>query len=124
MTPAELLMHEANPHAAIGEENDLIKMVQEVSDLEGRLYKLEIVSTKDASHANAYCLWNPWGESPNAGESYNVGHVKDTGLLCLGKGTTENVLESPFTLDFVLPRAAFWVTGFSVLKESGHFPQL
>lgn len=118
---AEICMREFNANALIGTENGLNVMLEDVSDPDGRIYRLEYQSTPDGLHAVAFCRYNPWG-TPNGGEEYMVGHVDTNGFICVGLQSVKNVRASPYDLRFVIQRGRFWCTAFSVLKETGHFP--
>lgn len=116
-------MRKHNANALVGVEADGIVMIEDVTDGDGRMYRLEYRSTPDTHHAIAFCRWNPWG-TLNGGEQYTVGHVDSDGFLCLGKAHTgKGLCDSPYDLEYVIARARFWTTAFSILKETGEFPQ-
>ena len=121
MTIAESIMRQANPHAMVGNDENTVVMIEDHTDPDGRIYRLEYQSTRDGRHAIAWCRYNPWG-SPNAGEEYEVGHVANDGFICVGQESVRSVSESPYRLSYVIERARYWCTGFSVLQESGTFP--
>ena len=108
----------------MGEEDGHLVMIEDVTDPDGRMYRLEYRASHDGLRAVAYCLYNPWGGpgNPNAGEDYLVGHARDDGFLCVGKESVDKLDESPYDLDHVIQRARYWCTAFSVLKETGVFP--
>ena len=118
---AQAIMNEANPNALTGTENGVEIMIEDVSDPDGRIYRLEYQSTADGRHAIAFCRFNPWG-TLNGGEAYEVGHVDANGFLCVGKQSVKTVRASPYDLRYVIQRSRFWCTAFSVLKETGEFP--
>ncbi len=122
MARAEDIMVRANPNVLVGDEDDCVVMIEDVSDPDGRIYRMEYQSTPDGEHAVAYCRYNPWG-TPNDGEPATVGHCFDDGLLCLGREHAASPAQSPYDLKTVIQRARFWCTAFSVLKETGEFPQ-
>ncbi len=97
---------------------------EDVTDPDGRMYQLGYISTRDGTRAVAYCLFNPWGGEgrPNAGVGYATAHCAGSGFLCLGETAVTNVESSPYSLDFVIQRARFWCTAFSVYMEQGEFP--
>ena len=127
MTTAELLMRQFNRNGLIGEnEAGHVCLIEDVIDDpgDGRVYRIEIESTPDGRHAIAFCRFNPWGDI-NGGEEYQTGHVDSNGFLCLGPDHRgKDVESSPYELGFVIKRARYWCTGFSVLKETGEFPNL
>ena len=123
MTPAEQIMLQANPNSLIGVDDDgAVVMIEDVTDPDGRLYRLEYRSTVDGRHAVGFCRFNPWG-GVNGGEAYAMGHVAENGFLCFGADHGgQDVATSPYNISFVIRRARFWCTAFSVLKETGQFP--
>lgn len=125
-TTAEGLMRASNPSALIAEDGANVVMIEDVTDPDQRMYRLEYRATPDGRRAIAYCLFNPWGGvgNPSAGSVYEVSHVGADGLICVGVGTTHDLANSPFSLAFVLARARFWCTAFSVFRETGAFPSV
>lgn len=125
MTRAEQIMREFNPNALIAvDEDESIVMIEDVKDPDGRFYRLEHRSTPDGERAISRCLYNPWGEV-NGGEEYDIAHVASDGFLCLGDDHEGRELEgSPYDIDYVIRRARYWCTAFSVLKETREFPQM
>lgn len=123
MKSAEIIMKEFNPNALIGMDTDgALVMIEDVRDPDGRLYRMEYRSTADGAHAVAYCRTNPWG-AVNGGVGYHRGHVSSSGFLCLGNGhLSESVADSSYDLAFAIQRGRYWCTAFSVLKETGYFP--
>jgi hypothetical protein len=116
------IMRQFNPNAFIGEENGVLVMIEDVTDPDYRLYRIEYQSTYDGRHAIAYCRHNPWG-TLNGGISYSTGHVGENGILCIGKDHTSAAKSSPYDLATAIQRGRYWCTAFSVLKETGTFPQ-
>jgi len=125
MSVAEDIMYRLNRNAVIGEDDDgAIVMIEDVTDTDGRFYRLEHRSSPDGRHAIAKCLYSPWG-AVNGGEEYSVGHVAEDGFLCLGSDHPgRGVEDSPYDIEYVIKRARYWCTGFSYLKEHGDFPQM
>lgn len=122
MSHAYQQMQEFNPNALVGRDGNVEIMIEDVSDPDGRLYRMEYQSTEDGRHAIAFCRYNPWG-SPDGGESPLRGHCFEDGLLCMGTRHPRSPRESSDTLAAVIQRARYWCTAFSVLKETGNFPQ-
>ena len=124
--PAARMMSSLNPNALVGFEEGKVIMIEDHSDPDGRMFRIEYRSTTDGQHALAYCLHNPWDGTgrPNAGEAYGVGHVAEDGFLCLGTDSTRSLQCSPYDLERVILRSRYWCTGFSVLKETGAYPNL
>lgn len=124
MTNAEEIMLQENPNALVGIDDDgEVVMIEDVTDADGRMYRLEYRSTPDGEQAVAFCRYNPWGDV-NGGEAYVTGHVAENGFLCLGTDHDgQDVKSSPYNIAFIIRRARYWCTGFSVLKETGTFPK-
>lgn len=125
MSQAQDTMRRLNPNAFVGEEDGCAIMIEDVTDPDGRMYRLEFRATADGSKAIAFCLHNPWGASgqPNAGVEYTEGHVAENGFVCVGSESIRELAKSPYDLEFTVRRARFWCTGFSAFKETGVFPQ-
>ena len=123
MNRAEEIMVAANPSGLIGVDDDgATVMIEDVADADGRLYRLEYRSTSDGAHAVAFCCHNPWGDV-NGEEPFESGHVDENGFICLGPDHEgQEIEDSPYDIAWVIQRARFWCTGFSVLKETGAFP--
>lgn len=125
-SPATSVMRSMNPNALVAEENGYAVFIEERwdCDTDRRLYKLEYRSTFDGRHAIAYCLKNPWsnGASPNAGVEVTKGHVFSDGLLCLNSEHARSPERSSMDLKTVIQRSRYWTLAFSVLKETGTFP--
>jgi len=118
-------MIQHNRNALIGRDADgAICMIEDWTDPDGRMYRMEYRSTPDGNHALAFCRHNPWGGGPNSGVNYATGHVNTDGLLCIGNDHGSDYARSPYNLATVIMRGRYWCTGFSVLKETGSFPQL
>lgn len=120
MSRAFQMMKSANPNALIGPDYDgSVAMIEDHTDPDGRMYRIELKSTPDACHAIAYCRYNPWGNNPY---SYPDSHLKDNGFICLCQNATETLSNSPINLKDAISRARFWCTGYSYLREHGSFP--
>jgi hypothetical protein len=118
------MMHRANANALVGSEDGVVVMIEDCTDPDGRIYRMEYQSTPDGRHAAAFCRFNPWGRTPNAGVSSVDGHVWEDGSLCMGSRHYGGSVDgSPYDLATVIQRARYWCTAFSVLKETGEFPQ-
>jgi len=122
MSQAEAIMRQNNPNALVGIEGDEVIIIEDVSDPDGRLYRLEYQCTPDARKAVAICLSNPWG-GVNAGTSYWETHVDDEGFICVGSSSIKHLENSPYDLEYVVARARYWCTAFSVFMEQGEFPE-
>ena len=125
-TAAARIMRGLNPNTLVALENGIVIMIEDHNDPDGRMYRLEYRSTQDGRHAAGFCLNNPWNPEgrPNDGISYSSGHVAEDGFLCLGGNSTRSIEASPYDLQHVILRSRYWCTGFSVLKETGVFPNL
>lgn len=107
-----------------GDRDGAVCMIEDVTDPDGRVYRMEYKSTPDGRHALAWCRSNPWDrQRPNAGVGYAAGHVNSEGMLCLGNDHRTSYASSPYSIENVIQRARYWCTAFSVLKETGRFPQ-
>jgi hypothetical protein len=117
------IARELNPQALVGAENGIVVIIEDVTDPDGRMFRMEYQATPDGKHALAYCRYNPWGSRPNAGTSAASSHVFSDGSICMGsKHYGGPVQRSPYNLRTVMERARYWCTGFSVYKETGQFP--
>lgn len=123
MSTAHDIMRRSNTHALIGDEDDHAVMIEDVADPDGRMYRMEYQSTPDGQHASARCLHNPWGGLTGGENDPHRSHIFSDGALCMGQGRTGFLSSSPFDLAAVIQRARYWCTAFSVLKETGRFPQ-
>ena len=113
---AHEMMGELNPNALHGREGDWEIFIEDIKDPDGRWYRVEYRSKDDGSKANAYLLYNPWGDNPF---SYGESHVRNSdGLICLGPGVHAD--DSPYDLNFAVPRTRFWCTGYSYMREHGY----
>ncbi len=118
-----------NPNILVAAEDEHVILIEDHWDSpsDHRMYRLEYRCTADGDRAIAFCLFNPWatdGNSPNAGRTASRGHVFSDGCLCLGSSHTRTVSESEYDLETVIKRSRYWCTGFSVLMETGKFPDL
>ena len=122
MSVAHDIMFNLNPNALIGTEDSTAVMIEDVADPDGRMYRMEYQSTPDSRHATARCLSNPWGGKTGGDSNPLRSHIFSDGTLCMGRGRT-SLFGSPFDLADVIQRSRYWCTAFSVLKETGRFPQ-
>ncbi len=122
MSAANDIMQQFNQNALIGTENNNAVMIEDVSDPDGRMYRMEYQSSADGMHATARCLHNPWGGVTGDTENVHATHVFSDGMLCMGRGRT-GLFGSPFDIAAVIQRGRYWCTAFSVYKETGRFPQ-
>lgn len=129
MTKAEKKMRKLakqSIRAWIGVDKDgSVCLIEDYADPDGRVYRMEYQATPDGKHATAYCRFNPWSTNtrPNAGTVYDVSHVGINGFICVGSNASEDYKKSPYNLEYVVKQARYWCTGFSVMKETGKFPQ-
>tara|TARA_B100001250_G_scaffold106858_1_gene90063 strand:- start:20 stop:415 length:396 start_codon:yes stop_codon:yes gene_type:complete len=121
------IMHRLNPNALKGRDPSNAVYIEDVWDCEedARIYRIEYVSTLDGKRAIAFCRSNPWDISVvNCGYSFSTGHVHEDGFICIGNDNySRNVSDSQIDLETTVERARFWCLAFSVLKETGNFPQ-
>ena len=117
-TRAYEILRRLNPNGLIGEENGCVCMIEDHTDPDGRMFRLEYQSTRDGRHAVAWCRHNPWG-------SVSDTHTTNGGLICVGPGGHgPRPASSRYNLEFVVTRARFWCTAISVYHETGNFPNL
>ena len=121
MNTAQETMRQLNRNALFGQENGLDIMIEDYTDPDGRIYRIEYQSTADGQHAVAFCRHNPWGNI-NGDTVYEESHIDRDGFVCVGTKSIRSVGDSPYSLEYVVARARYWCTAFSVLKETGAFP--
>ncbi len=123
-TAAATIMHELNPQALVAWDGDHIAIIEDVTDPDGRMFRLEYESAPDGSRASGFCRSNPWNrQEVTCGHGYSTAHVHPSGFLCLGRGYSSRSLSaSPFNLSDAVKRSRFWCTAFSVFMETGAFP--
>ena len=97
---------------------------EQIYDADGRPYLIEFQFTQDLRRAIAYCRRNPWANTPNAGQAYTKGHVREDGLICVGPEQSANLETSRYAMPYVRKRVEYWCTAFSHLVETGEFPNL
>lgn len=123
------IVRELNPHARIIRRGDVFYVFEDVKDSDGpngRYYSIEYKCTApDGAHAIAFCRYNPHAPTdPTAGKSHMDFHVSGNGFICLGKGATEKLLASPFSLEEAIEKARYWCIAMSYALERGcAFPQ-
>lgn len=124
MSAAQDTMRQVNRNAMIDSEAGIDLMIEDFTDPDGRMYRMEYQSTPDGQHAAAFCRYNPWGGPPHrGGEDNRFSHIFSDGSICMGKehfGGT--VSDSPYSLETVINRARYWCTAYSVYMEIGKFP--
>ena len=110
------IMRNFNSNGLIGVDNNNICMIEDHTDPDGRMFRLEYQSTPDGRRAVAWCRHNPWGSVSDL-------HTLRGGLICIGPGShSPDPAQSPHDLDTVIRRARFWCTAISVYHETGEFP--
>ena len=124
-TGAAAIMRGLNPGAVGRRMSGHVVFIEDVRDSEedSRWYRIEYRSNLSGTRAIAICLSNPWNlRDVTAGTEPSRGHVYTGGDLCLGSGLHRDVSTSRYTLEQAVLRARYWATAFSVLKETGSFP--
>lgn len=122
---AAAIMRRLNPNAIGRNTGQVIVFIEDVMDSEEdrRLYRIEYRSNQGGSRAIAICLSNPWSRTDvTAGTEASYGHVYESGKLCLGSESHQTVSSSCYSLEQAVLRARYWAVAFSVLKETGSFP--
>lgn len=120
MSRAMEIMKQLNPNALVGNEGDHVVFLEDHVDPDGRMFRLEVQSTPDGKRAVAYCRHSPWGNNPH---DYSTSHLGADGAICLGTQAAGNLTTSTMDVATAILRARFWCTAFSVLMETGEFPQ-
>jgi hypothetical protein len=109
-------MNTLNPQALHGRESGKEIFIEDVSDPDGRMYRIEYKCAPDGTNATAYVRYNPWGYNAY---SYQQSHLDSAdGLICVGK--LVNRSNCPYGLEYTVRRARTWCTGYSFLREHGY----
>lgn len=122
---AAAIMRRLNPNAIGMHQSGCVVFIEDVRDSEedNRLFRVEYQSNRAGTRAIALCLSNPWNRTDvTAGTEASCGHVYNDGKLCLGSGSHKVVSTSAYSLEEAVLRARYWATAFSVLMETGSFP--
>ena len=122
---AAAIMRRLNPNAVGMHQGRNIVFIEDVMDSEAvrRFYRIEYRSNPAGTRAIAICLSNPWNRNDvTAGTEASCGHVYNDGKLCLGSEAHQTVSSSNYSLEHAVRRARYWAAAFSVLKETGSFP--
>ena len=122
---AAAIMRRLNPGAVGRHQGREVVFIEDVRDSESdsRWYRIEYRSNPAGTRAIAICLSHPWNRNDvTAGTEASSGHVYTSGGLCLGSGSHQNVSTSRYSLEQAVLRARYWAVAFSVLKETGSFP--
>lgn len=110
---AQDAMNQINRNALHAEENGKHIFIEDHTDPDGRMYRLEYQCDRDGRNAEAFCLHNPWGGNPF---DMSQSHIRNTdGWLCL-----RSHVAPALDLASAVKRARFWCTGFSYLQEHGY----
>jgi len=118
--PAFRKLRELNPQMLIAWDGGRICAIEDHTDPDGRMFRLEYETTADGAKAIAWCRHNPWSPGAPVLEP----HTTNGGLICVGPAAhTTDVNASRHDLEFVVPRARFWCIGVSVFHETGQFPE-
>jgi len=110
------IMRRHNPKGLVGVEGRIVCMIEDYTDPDGRLFRMEYQSTPDGRQANAWVRHNPWGSLQDM-------HTINGGMICIGAGVHDSdPARSPYDLETVIKKARFWCTAISVYHETGEFP--
>lgn len=138
MSRAVEIMKSFGEHALIGTVDGLAIMIEDQlievpelmhrSDGQSPYFRIEIQSDPSGKHARAYVRHNPFarpGEGLNAGCSYASCHIATNGHICIGPhaSTDDAIRNSPYDLEYVIPRARYLCLAFTAFKLNGSFPQ-
>jgi len=111
-------------NALLWTQDGITLIMEDYRDPDGRIYRLEYHCSHDSRHALALCRFNPWGNTPNAGVPFHIGHISPDGRIDLGRSYFGDKVHRCFDLKAAVLRSRYWCTAFSVLKETGQFPQI
>lgn len=100
-----------NHNALRGHENGREVFIEDHSDPDGRMYRLEYQCDADGSNAVAYVRHNPWGRSQAPATQC---HLFADGRICLGNRS--------YRLDEAVSRARYFCAAYSYYREHGRFP--
>jgi hypothetical protein len=109
---AHEIMLSLNPHALAGRENGWEVFIEDVTDADGRIYRLEYRCKRSGRSARAFCLYSPW---PPASLPLTDSHLMPDRSIC----TSAQAHRGGDPLDYAVARARFWCTGYSFLREHG-----
>ncbi len=104
-------MRQLNGNALWGRENGKEVFIEDVTDPDGRMYRLEYQTDLDGQKVIAFCRHNPWGSNSLG---VHDSHLFGSGQICLGT--------RDYSLEDAVQRARYWATAYSYLREHGHFP--
>ena len=101
------------PNAVLaGWHDNTYIIVEDVQDPDGRWFRMEYSTSDDGRTGQAWCRHNPWGRNPY---DFLKSHLhNDDNHICLG--------DRPVDLETAIKRARYWCVAFSVLMETGTFP--
>lgn len=111
---AQRQMSVLNPNAFQGEEGAEQIFIEDITDADRRVFRVEYRCNDDGRNATAYLLYDPWSGNPYP---YEDSHLGDDGFICIGKHVGHT--RSPYNLDFAVRRVRFWCNGYSFLQEHG-----
>jgi len=101
-----------NPHVLADSENGWEVFIEDVTDPDGRMYRLEYRCKRSGQSARAHCVYNPWPAAPLA---LTDSHLMPDRSIC----TSEQTHRGGDDLEYTVARARFWCTGYSFLREHG-----
>ena len=108
---ASELMFRFNPNAFRGLEGGGHVYIEDHTDENGDMWRLEYRTDPDGRVARAFVLHNPWGANPFSPQQ---SHLHSTGEICLAGGD--------LPLETAVPRARYFCTAYSFFREHGEFP--
>lgn len=112
MSAAMQIMRRLNPNALVAMENGREVFIEDVSDPDGNLFRLEYRVDPTGDNALAYCLYSP---HPKPQYQVTQTHLMSDGSIC----TTANAHTVGDPLEHTVMRARFWCTAYSFLCQHG-----
>lgn len=112
---AKAIMDDLNPNAVDGEEGGKHIFIEDVTDPDGRFFRLEYRCDTDGSNATAFCRYNPWGGNPY---DYDDSHLGEDGFICYATGLYRHF--SPYGLKYAVERCRYWCALYSYFREHGY----
>lgn len=110
-TEAQRIMRGLNRHVLCGQDGGEMVFIEDHSDPDGRMYRLEYRTDPGGTQATAWCRYKPW---PNKYYKIRECHLFGSGEVCLGNRA--------YNLHDAVKRARYWASAYSYLREHGSWP--
>ena len=105
-------MFRLNQRAFVARDGEQECFIEDVTDADGRMYRIEYRCNPSGRKALAYCLFNPW---PAAAIPITDSHLMSNNSIC----TSARAHQGGDDLEYTVARARFWCNGYSFLREHG-----